>query len=167
MESRRIRLIIYAHMPNIYQQFLNVNLIPFKLFCVFKKGHEVQYRTKFWSVVLMEERILSVYVNTVLRKIFRPKGEEVIGGWRKLHNEELHVFYSPKILRWTKQGACGKFRLLQKAYMDLVGKSVGQSSLEKYSRRRKENVKMCLKEIRWAIVDCIIWLSIETSSWLF
>jgi hypothetical protein len=31
----------------------------------------------------------------VLRKIFRPKGEEVIGGWRKLHNEELRVFYSP------------------------------------------------------------------------
>lgn len=36
-----------------------------------------------------------MYVNTVLRKIFRPEGEEVIGGWRKSHNEELHVFYSP------------------------------------------------------------------------
>jgi hypothetical protein len=48
-----------------------------------------------------------------------------------------------------------------------VVKSVGQSSLEKYRRRLKDNVKMCLKEIRWAIVDCIIWLRIETSSWLF
>jgi hypothetical protein len=24
-----------------------------------------------------------------LRKIFGPKGDEIIGGWRKLHNEEL------------------------------------------------------------------------------
>jgi hypothetical protein len=30
----------------------------------------------------------------VLKKIFEPKRGEVRGGWRKLHNEELHVFYS-------------------------------------------------------------------------
>jgi hypothetical protein len=28
--------------------------------------------------------------NRVLRKIFGPKKEEVAGGWRRLHNEELH-----------------------------------------------------------------------------
>ena len=50
----------------------------------------------------MEERILSVYVNTVPRKIFRPKGEEVLGGWGKLHNEELHVFYSPNTFTVNK-----------------------------------------------------------------
>jgi hypothetical protein len=26
----------------------------------------------------------------VLRRIFGPKREEVAGGWRRLHNEELH-----------------------------------------------------------------------------
>jgi hypothetical protein len=26
----------------------------------------------------------------VLRRIFGPKRDEAIGGWRKLHNEELH-----------------------------------------------------------------------------
>jgi hypothetical protein len=26
----------------------------------------------------------------MLRRIFGPKKEEVTGGWRKLHNEELH-----------------------------------------------------------------------------
>jgi hypothetical protein len=31
-----------------------------------------------------------VFENRVLRKIFGPKGEEVTGDWRKLHNEELH-----------------------------------------------------------------------------
>jgi hypothetical protein len=30
----------------------------------------------------------------VLRGIFGPKREEVAGGGRKLHNEELHNFYS-------------------------------------------------------------------------
>jgi hypothetical protein len=28
--------------------------------------------------------------NRVLRRIFEPKREEVAGGWRRLHNEELH-----------------------------------------------------------------------------
>jgi hypothetical protein len=35
-----------------------------------------------------------VFENRVLRRIFGPKGDEVLGGFRKLHNEELHDFYS-------------------------------------------------------------------------
>jgi hypothetical protein len=31
----------------------------------------------------------------VLRRIIGPKRDEVIGGWRKLHNEELHKLDSP------------------------------------------------------------------------
>jgi hypothetical protein len=31
-----------------------------------------------------------VFENRVLRRIFGPKGEEVAGDWRRLHNEELH-----------------------------------------------------------------------------
>jgi hypothetical protein len=39
----------------------------------------------------------------VLRRIFGPKRDEVTGGWRKLHNEELHYFYSsPSIIRMIK-----------------------------------------------------------------
>jgi hypothetical protein len=30
----------------------------------------------------------------LLRNIFRPKRDEVTGGWRKQHNEELHNLYS-------------------------------------------------------------------------
>jgi hypothetical protein len=38
--------------------------------------------------------------NRVLRGIFGPKRDEVIGGWRKLHNEELHnLYYSSSIIR--------------------------------------------------------------------
>jgi hypothetical protein len=32
--------------------------------------------------------------NRVLRRIFVPKREEVAGDWRRLHDEELHYFYS-------------------------------------------------------------------------
>jgi hypothetical protein len=32
--------------------------------------------------------------NRVLKKIFGPKREEVAGGWRTLHNEELHNLYA-------------------------------------------------------------------------
>jgi hypothetical protein len=31
----------------------------------------------------------------VLRRIFGPKRNEVTREWRKLHNEELNVLYSP------------------------------------------------------------------------
>jgi hypothetical protein len=35
-------------------------------------------------------------INRVLRRIFGPKNE-VTGGWRKLHNEELHILNSSPI----------------------------------------------------------------------
>jgi hypothetical protein len=39
----------------------------------------------------------------VLRRIFGPKANEVIGGWRKLHNKELHNLYSsPSIITMIK-----------------------------------------------------------------
>jgi hypothetical protein len=39
----------------------------------------------------------------VLRRIFGPEKEVVVGGWRRLHNEELHTLYaSPDIIRVIK-----------------------------------------------------------------
>jgi hypothetical protein len=44
-----------------------------------------------------------VLENRVLRKIFGPKREEVVGGWRTLHNEELpHFYFSPNIIKMIK-----------------------------------------------------------------
>jgi hypothetical protein len=46
-----------------------------------------------------------MYDNGVLRKIFGLKKEEVAGGWRRLHNEELHDLYtSLNIIRGSSQG---------------------------------------------------------------
>jgi hypothetical protein len=44
-----------------------------------------------------------VFENRVLRRIFGPKRDEVMGGWRKLHNEEFQNLYSsPSIIRMIK-----------------------------------------------------------------
>jgi hypothetical protein len=44
-----------------------------------------------------------VFENRVFRRIFGPKRDEVTGGWRKLHYEELHGLYSsPSIVRVIK-----------------------------------------------------------------
>jgi hypothetical protein len=44
-----------------------------------------------------------VFENRVLRRIFGPKRDEVVGDRRKLHNEELHNLYpSPNIIRMIK-----------------------------------------------------------------
>jgi hypothetical protein len=53
--------------------------------------------------MLSEEHRLRVFENRVLRRIFGPKRDEVKGGWRKLHNEELRDLYSsPSIIRIIK-----------------------------------------------------------------
>jgi hypothetical protein len=52
---------------------------------------------------LREEHRLRVFENRVFRRIFGPKRDEVTGGWRKLHNEELYGLYSsPSIVRVIK-----------------------------------------------------------------
>jgi hypothetical protein len=63
----------------------------------------VLYGCETWSLTLREEHRLRVFENRVLRRIFGPKGDEMTGGWRKLHNEELHNLYpSPSIIRMIK-----------------------------------------------------------------
>jgi hypothetical protein len=47
-----------------------------------------------WYLTLREEHKLRVFQNRVLRRIFGPKRDEVMGAWRKLHNKELHDLYS-------------------------------------------------------------------------
>jgi hypothetical protein len=46
----------------------------------------VLYGCETWSLTLREERRLRVFENMVLRRVFRPKRDEVTGEWRKLHN---------------------------------------------------------------------------------
>jgi hypothetical protein len=52
-----------------------------------------------WSLPLREEHRLRVFENRVLMRIFRAKRDEMVGRWRKVHNEELHNLYSPPSIR--------------------------------------------------------------------
>jgi hypothetical protein len=63
----------------------------------------VLYGCETWSLILREEHRLRVFVNRVLRRILGSKRGEVVGGWRKLHNEELHnSCSSPSVVRMIK-----------------------------------------------------------------
>jgi hypothetical protein len=62
----------------------------------------VLYGCETWSLTLREEHRLRVYEESVLRRIFGPKGEED-GSRRKLQNDELHsLSSSPKVIRVIK-----------------------------------------------------------------
>jgi PAS domain-containing protein len=63
----------------------------------------VLYGFETRSLALKEEHRLRIFWNRVLRRIFGSKREEVMGGWRNLHNEELHnLFFPPNIIRVVK-----------------------------------------------------------------
>jgi hypothetical protein len=63
----------------------------------------VLYGCEIRSLALREEHKLRVFANRVLRGIFGLKRDEVIEGWRKLHNEEFHNLYcSANIIRMMK-----------------------------------------------------------------
>ena len=49
----------------------------------------VWYWCETWSLTLRQERMLTVFENGELMRIFGPKGHEAIGEWRRLHNEAL------------------------------------------------------------------------------
>jgi hypothetical protein len=54
-------------------------------------------------VTLSEEHGLRVFENRVLRRIFVAKRDEVIGEWRKLHDEEHNdLYFSPHIVQFIK-----------------------------------------------------------------
>jgi hypothetical protein len=89
----------------------------------------------------------------VLRRIFEPKRDEVTGGWRKLHNEELrHLYSSPSVIRIIKsrrmRGAGNVARMWEKrnVWKSFVGKLEGKRPLGRPTRRRVDNIKMDLVE---------------------
>jgi hypothetical protein len=91
----------------------------------------------------------------VLRRLFGPKRDEVMGGWRKLHNEELHNLYpSPSIIRMIKSRRmrwAGNVPRMGKANAQriLMGNPEGKRPLGRARRRWVDNIKTDLREIRW------------------
>jgi hypothetical protein len=123
------------------------------------------YGCETWSLTLREERRLRVFENRVLRRIFGPKREEVTGSSRKLHNEELHNFYtSPSIIRMIKSGMMmrwawhvARMGAKRNAYSIPVGKPEGKRPLARPRHRWMDNIKM---DLRW---DDVVWTGLSGS----
>jgi hypothetical protein len=78
----------------------------------------------------------------------------VTGGWRKLHNEELHHLYSsPSIIRMIKSrrmrwvGHVAQMGEKRNSCRILVGKPEGKRPLRKPRRKWVDNIKTDLGEI--------------------
>jgi hypothetical protein len=98
----------------------------------------------------------------MLRRIFGPKRDRVTGGWRKLHNEELHNLYSsPSIIRIIKSrrmrwaGHVARTGEKRNVYRLLVGKPEGKRLRGRPRRRWMDNIKIDLLEIGVNVVDSI------------
>jgi hypothetical protein len=86
----------------------------------------------------------------------------VTGGWRKLHNEELHnLYFSLSIIRIIKSrrmrwaGHVARIMEKRNVYRLLVGKPEGKRPLERPRHRWIYNIKMDLLEIGLNVVDWI------------
>jgi hypothetical protein len=114
-----------------------------------------------------------VFENTVLRRIFGPKRDEVAGEWRRLHNEELNDLHSsPNIIRVIKSrrmswaGHVARMGEGRGAYRVLVGSPEGRRPLGRPRRRWEDNIKMDLQGVGWGCMDGLIWLRIGTGGGL-
>jgi hypothetical protein len=97
-------------------------------------------------LILREEHRLRVFENRVLWRIFGPKTAEVMGGWRKLHNEKLRNLYSsPSRMRWTRPVV--QMGAKRNAYRILVGKPERKRPLERPRCRWVGNIIMRLRKI--------------------
>jgi hypothetical protein len=95
-------------------------------------------------------------------RIFGPKRDEVTGDWRKLHNEELHNFYSSRNImgmiksrrmRWA--GHVARMRETRNAHRILVGKPEGKRPLGRLRPRWVDIIKMDLRDVGWDGMDWI------------
>jgi hypothetical protein len=108
------------------------------------------------------EHRLRVFEDRVLRGTLGLKKDEVIGGWRKMYNEDLHNLHcSPCIIRiiksrrmrWAGHVACTGVK--RNAYRTLVGKPEGNRPLGRPRCRWEDNIKMDLRETGWGGMDWI------------
>jgi hypothetical protein len=113
-------------------------------------------------LVVASRKCLRVFENRALRTMFGPKRDGVTGGWRKLHNEELHNLYSsPRIIRIIKSR---RMRLAkhvapngveEEVYRLLVGEAEGKRPPRRPRDSWVDNIETDLVAIGCGGVDWI------------
>jgi len=90
---------------------------------------------------------LRVFENRVLKRIFESKREEVAGGWRRLHNEELHKLYAQprkirviksRRMRWAAHVA--RVGVIRNAYSILIQNPEGKRTLGRHRRKGDDSI---------------------------
>ena len=106
------------------------------------------------SGTLREEHRLRVYENSVLRRIFGPKRDDVTGEWRKLHNEKLNDLYcSPnmvQVIKSRRMRGVGHVACMEEGrgvHKVLVGKPEGKRPYGRPRHRWEDNIKTDLEEV--------------------
>jgi len=107
-------------------------------------------------------RFIYIRRGDVLRRIFGPRRDEVMGEWNRLHNEELNDLYSStnivrviksKRMRWAGHVArMGKERGVHSV---LLGKLERRRPLGRPRRRWVDNIRMDLQEVGCGYMDWI------------
>jgi hypothetical protein len=92
-----------------------------------------------------------VFETRVLKRIFGPRRDEIIGEWKRLHNEELYALYSSsnisrvinsRIMRWVGHVAPSARR---DAYWVSEEKPEGRRPFGRW----EDNIKVDLREVIW------------------
>jgi len=100
----------------------------------------------------MEEHRLRVFVNRVMRKIFKPKRYEVTGEWRRLKGA-YDLYCTPnigrmkkwRIMRWV--GHMVGMGYTKGAYRDLVERPKANRPLVRCRHREEDNIEMKLQAV--------------------
>jgi len=122
----------------------------------------VLYGCETLLLTLKDERKLRVFDNMVLRRIFGPRRDEVMGEWRRLHNKELNDLYSsPNIVRVIRSrrmkwaGHVTHMGEERGVHIVLVGKLEGKRPLGRPRHRWVDNIRIDLQEVGCGYMDWI------------
>jgi hypothetical protein len=101
------------------------------------------YGRETWFLIIREEHRLRVFQNRVLRRIFGPKRDKMVGGSKKLHPEKLrNLYYNYSrniIIHEVKKDemdrTCSTNGKKRDKYTVLVGNPEGNRPLRRHRRR--------------------------------
>jgi len=96
--------------------------------------------------------------------------EEVVGGWRRLHNEELHNFYSSPDIRVKKSrrmrwaGQVAHMGAIKNTYNIFVGRLERKGPVRRPKCTWEGNIGMGVRKIGWEVVNWIH-LALDMDQW--